>query len=152
MDIEWAKDGIDGTLYILQARPETVASRGVSTMLRNHRLVEKGEVCLSGRAVGDAIASGAVHIVSDAHGLKDFTPGAILVSDTTAPDWEPVMKTAAAIVTNRGGRTCHAAIVARWREAPQGRRRAGVGGAVAVDTAVHGGDHLAAALPQHRLR
>ncbi len=113
MDIEWAKDGIDGELYILQARPETVASRAASTTLRRYRLVEKGEVKASGRAVGDTIASGAVQLIRDADELSGFTPGSILVSDTTAPDWEPVMKTAAAVVTNRGGRTCHAAIVAR---------------------------------------
>jgi pyruvate,water dikinase len=133
MDIEWAKDGIDGTLYILQARPETVASRAASTTLRNYRLVEKGEVKVTGRAVGDAIASGAVQIIRNADELHDFTPGAVLVSDTTAPDWEPVMKTAAAIVTNRGGRTCHAAIVARELGIP-----AVVGTAVATERLVDG--------------
>ena len=113
MDIEWAKDGSDGELYILQARPETVASRAASTVLRDYRLVETGDALVTGRAVGAAIAAGPVHIVRDTKGLSEIKPGAVLVSDTTAPDWEPVMKSAAAIVTNRGGRTCHAAIVAR---------------------------------------
>ena len=113
MDIEWAKDGIDGGLYILQARPETVVSRDDSSVLRNYFLTEPGEVCATGRAVGAAVAHGPVHMVPDAKALAEFKPGSVLVSDTTAPDWEPVMKTAAAIVTNRGGRTCHAAIVAR---------------------------------------
>jgi pyruvate,water dikinase len=113
MDIEWAKDGRDGTLTILQARPETVASQATGTVLRDYRLKEKGRVLASGRAVGSKIATGPVQVVQDAAELATFAPGGVLVSDTTAPDWEPVMKTAAAIVTNRGGRTCHAAIVAR---------------------------------------
>jgi len=113
MDIEWAKDGLDGALYIVQARPETVASQRRPTEIETHVLKEKGQVLASGRAVGTRIGTGRVRVVPDAHHLYDFHPGEVLVADTTAPDWEPVMKTAAAIVTNRGGRTCHAAIVAR---------------------------------------
>ena len=118
MDIEWAKDGLDGDLYIVQARPETVASRRAALELESFVLDRPGPeakhaVLASGRAVGARVASGAVRVVTDAHRLSAFRPGEVLVADTTTPDWEPVMKTAAAIVTNRGGRTCHAAIVAR---------------------------------------
>ena len=113
MDVEWAKDGKDGLLYIVQARPETVASRRTAQLLETYALQGTGQVCVSGRAVGEKIASGAVRVIADTHHLASFRPGEILVADTTAPDWEPIMKTAAAIVTNRGGRTCHAAIVAR---------------------------------------
>ena len=113
MDIEWAKDGLDGRLYIVQARPETVASQRRSTFLRSYVLDETGTVLLTGRAVGEAIASGEARIINDVAHLAEFRPGEILVADMTTPDWEPVMKTAAGIVTNRGGRTCHAAIIAR---------------------------------------
>jgi len=113
MDIEWAKDGLDGGLYIVQARPETVASRGNALEMESFVSEGKGKILASGRAVGARIATGAVRVVTDAHQLSSFRPGDVLVADTTTPDWEPVMKTAAAIVTNRGGRTCHAAIVAR---------------------------------------
>ena len=113
MDIEWAKDGVDGQLYIVQARPETVVSRQAGTFLESYVLKGKSEVLASGRAVGTKIGSGPARVIVDAHHLPDFQPGDVLVADTTTPDWEPVMKTAAAIVTNRGGRTCHAAIVAR---------------------------------------
>jgi pyruvate,water dikinase len=113
MDIEWAKDGLDGELYIVQARPETVASQKQLNVLKTYELKDKGPVITTGRAVGMGIASGTVRIVPDAQHLDEFSPGEVLVADTTAPDWEPVMKTAAAIITNRGGRTCHAAIVAR---------------------------------------
>ena len=113
MDIEWAKDGLDGQLYIVQARPETVASQHVAAKIETYALRERGEVLVSGRAVGTKIAAGRVCAIRDAHELPKFRPGEVLVADTTTPDWEPVMKTAAAIVTNRGGRTCHAAIVAR---------------------------------------
>ncbi len=113
MDIEWAKDGIDGKLYIVQARPETVASQRGGTALENYSLDGRGEVLTEGRSVGDKIASGVVRRIDDVTQLSDFQPGEVLVSDTTNPDWEPVMKTAAAIITNRGGRTCHAAIIAR---------------------------------------
>jgi pyruvate,water dikinase len=113
MDIEWAKDGADGLLYIVQARPETVASRRTEQMLESFRLGARGPVLVTGRAVGEKIGAGAVRIVKDAHDLAAFRTGEVLVAETTTPDWEPVMKTAAAIVTDRGGRTCHAAIVAR---------------------------------------
>ena len=113
MDIEWAKDGLDGGLYIVQARPETVASQRTALELESFVPEAKGTVLASGRAVGGRMATGTVRVVTDAHHLSAFRPGEVLVADTTTPDWEPVMKTAAAIVTNRGGRTCHAAIVAR---------------------------------------
>ena len=113
MDIEWAKDGPDGALYIVQARPETAAARRSTTQLEEYVLDGTGSVKASGRAVGARVAVGQVRRVTDAQQLHAFRPGEVLVSDTTSPDWEPVMKTAAAIVTNRGGRTCHAAIVAR---------------------------------------
>jgi pyruvate, water dikinase len=113
MDIEWAKDGVDGMLYIVQARPETVASRRSAGAYESFRLQGSGPVLVTGRAVGERIATGAVRVVEDVHHLASFQPGEVLVADTTTPDWEPVMKTAAAIITNRGGRTCHAAIVAR---------------------------------------
>ena len=113
MDIEWAKDGLDGQLYIVQARPETVAAQRSPTRLREYALRGKAPLLAAGRAVGGAVATGAVRIVADAQGLAAFRPGEVLVAETTSPDWQPVMKTAAAIVTNRGGRTCHAAIVAR---------------------------------------
>ncbi len=113
MDIEWAKDGIDGKLYIVQARPETVISQRSVAVLESYRLQREGEVLVTGRAVGTKIGSGRVRVIKDPHQLSDFQPGEVLVADITTPDWEPVMQTAAAIVTNRGGRTCHAAIVAR---------------------------------------
>ena len=113
MDIEWAKDGEDGRLYIVQARPETVASQRKAEAFETYALKAKGPVLVTGRAVGEKIASGAVRVIADARGLSLFRPGEVLVAQSTSPDWEPVMKTAAAIVTSRGGRTCHAAIVAR---------------------------------------
>jgi pyruvate,water dikinase len=113
MDIEWAKDGVDGKLYIVQARPETVASQRAAGTLKTYRLTAKGQTLVSGRAIGESIAAGKVRLISSRRDLKAFRPGEILVADTTSPDWEPVMKKAAGIVTNRGGRTCHAAIVAR---------------------------------------
>jgi pyruvate,water dikinase len=113
MDIEWAKDGLDGELYILQARPETVAAHKRLNLLDEYRLQGKGEVLASGRAVGSRIVSGPVRVVADVAQLADFQPHEVLVADTTMPDWGTVMKEAAAVVTNRGGRTCHAAIVAR---------------------------------------
>ena len=113
MDIEWAKDGPDGQLYIVQARPETAASRRSVTMLEEYVLDGTGAVKAKGRAVGARVATGNARLVTDSRHLSEFKPGEVLVADTTSPDWEPVMKTAAAIVTNRGGRTCHAAIVAR---------------------------------------
>ncbi|MGR9052686.1 MAG: phosphoenolpyruvate synthase [Gammaproteobacteria bacterium] len=113
MDMEWAKDGIDGRLYIVQARPETVASQLKGAELVQYRLEEHGSTLVSGRAVGARIAAGRARVIENVHQLAAFKPGEVLVADMTTPDWEPVMKTAAAIVTNRGGRTCHAAIIAR---------------------------------------
>ena len=113
MDMEWAKDGVDGKLYIVQARPETVASQHSVTALESYVLEGRGEVLTDGRSVGERIASGAVKRIENLTQLSEFQPGQVLVADTTTPDWEPVMKTAAAIVTNRGGRTCHASIIAR---------------------------------------
>ena len=113
MDIEWAKDGPNGKLFIVQARPETAISQRNAMQLEEYVLDGSAAVRAQGRAVGAKIASGKVRIVTDGRHLSAFRPGEVLVADTTTPDWEPVMKTAAAIVTNRGGRTCHAAIVAR---------------------------------------
>jgi pyruvate,water dikinase len=113
MDMEWAKDGLDGQLYIVQARPETVASQRTVTTVESYELNGSGEVLVEGRSVGEKIASGTAHMIENLAHLTDFRPGEVLVADTTTPDWEPVMKTAAAIITNRGGRTCHAAIIAR---------------------------------------
>lgn len=113
MDIEWAKDGDDNELYVVQARPETVAARRKTGVFESYRLKGSGPVLLTGRAVGEKVASGMVRRVKDAQDLGGFRPGEVLVADTTSPDWEPVLKGAAAIVTSRGGRTCHAAIVAR---------------------------------------
>ncbi|QFU17539.1 phosphoenolpyruvate synthase [Microvirga thermotolerans] len=113
MDVEWAKDGIDGRIYIVQARPETVASRMERGKLEEYRLSGRGKTLVQGRAVGNRIASGRARVIARQADLSDFRPGEVLVADTTSPDWGTVMKTAAAIVTNRGGRTCHAAIVAR---------------------------------------
>ncbi|PHS39191.1 MAG: phosphoenolpyruvate synthase [Sulfurovum sp.] len=113
MDIEWAKDGLDGQLYIVQARPETVESRKSERTLEIYRLKEQSKVLLEGRAVGTKIGSGKVCKITDASRLDVFEEGDVLVAETTSPDWEPVMKIASAIVTNSGGRTCHAAIVSR---------------------------------------
>ena len=113
MDLEWAKDGRTGELYILQARPETVQSQRRTQQLEVYRLTEKRPVIVRGRAVGQKIAAGPVRLVKSPHELHEVQPGDVLVTDKTDPDWEPTMKKAAAIVTNRGGRTCHAAIVSR---------------------------------------
>ncbi|MCQ8128355.1 phosphoenolpyruvate synthase [Methylomonas rivi] len=113
MDMEWAKDGLDGNLYIVQARPETVASQRSGHVLEQYRLNQSGEVIVKGHAVGSKIAVGTARVIDNVAKLHTFKPGEVLVADMTTPDWEPVMKTAAAIVTNRGGRTCHAAIIAR---------------------------------------
>jgi pyruvate,water dikinase len=112
MDIEWAKDGTDGKLYVLQARPETVKSRKKEVEER-YALKGSARVLVEGRAIGNKIGSGTVRIVPDASQMDKVKPGDVLVTDMTDPNWEPVMKVAAAIVTNRGGRTCHAAIIAR---------------------------------------
>jgi len=113
MDIEWAKDGITGEFFIVQARPETVQSQRSKDVLETYVLEKKSNVLAKGRSVGDKIASGKAHVIPDVSDLPSFKPGEILIAHTTTPDWEPVMKTAAAIVTNKGGRTCHAAIVSR---------------------------------------
>jgi pyruvate,water dikinase len=113
MDMEWAKDGKTGELFIVQARPETVQSQRDFTHLEVYKLNDKGKVLVSGRSVGEKIASGVVRVVKSAANLSLVKEGDILVTDRTDPDWEPAMKKAAAIVTNRGGRTCHAAIISR---------------------------------------
>ena len=113
MDIEWAKDGDDNQLYIVQARPETVKSRSSANVMERYLLKEKGKVLVEGRAIGQRIGAGPVKIIHDVSEMDKVQPGDVLVSDMTDPDWEPVMKRASAIVTNRGGRTCHAAIIAR---------------------------------------
>ena len=113
MDMEWAKDGLDGKLYIVQARPETVASQRQASIFETYVLDSGGEIVIEGRSVGEKIATGRARVIESVAHLSEFQPGEVLVADSTTPDWEPVMKTAAAIVTNRGGRTCHAAIIAR---------------------------------------
>ena len=113
MDIEWARDGEDGKLYILQARPETVKANAEVDTLRRYRLKQKSELLTSGRAIGQKVGSGPVRLIASAKEMDKVQPGDVLVTDMTDPDWEPVMKRASAIVTNRGGRTCHAAIIAR---------------------------------------
>ena len=113
MDIEWAKDGDDGQLYIVQARPETVKSRSNINVMERYLLKETGKILVEGRAIGQRIGAGPVRVIRDIAEMEKVQPGDVLVSDMTDPDWEPVMKRASAIVTNRGGRTCHAAIIAR---------------------------------------
>ena len=113
MDIEWGKDGVDGKLYILQARPETVKSQDSGLVMEKYRLKQYGKALTHGRAIGQKIGAGVVRIVGDASEMNRVQAGDILVTDMTDPNWEPVMKRASAIVTNRGGRTCHAAIIAR---------------------------------------
>lgn len=113
MDIEWAKDGDDGQIYIVQARPETVKSRANVNVIERYLLKEHAKVLVEGRAIGQRIGTGKVRIIHNVAEMDKVQPGDVLVSDMTDPDWEPVMKRASAIVTNRGGRTCHAAIIAR---------------------------------------
>jgi pyruvate,water dikinase len=113
MDIEWAKDGITNELFIVQARPETVQSQKVQNVLRSYELKEKGTVLVKGRAVGEMIGQGTARVILDVHKIDQFQPGEVLVTNRTDPDWEPIMKRASAIGTNQGGRTCHAAIIAR---------------------------------------
>jgi len=113
MDIEWAKDGIDGKLYIVQARPETVQSNKTGQALERYALKTKSSVVAEGRAIGQKIGAGVARVLTDISEMDKVQPGDVLVTDMTDPDWEPIMKRAAAIVTNRGGRTCHAAIIAR---------------------------------------
>ncbi len=113
MDIEWAKDGDDGLLYIVQARPETVKSRSNATILERYLMKETGTVLVEGRSIGQKIGSGPVRVINDLSDMDQVQPGDVLVTDMTDPDWEPVMKRSSAIITDRGGRTCHAAIIAR---------------------------------------
>jgi pyruvate,water dikinase len=113
MDIEWARDGLTGKLYIVQARPETVKSRARTNQIERYHLGRRGEVLSEGRAIGHKIGSGVARVVRSLAEMNKFQAGDVLVADMTDPDWEPIMKRAAAIVTNRGGRTCHAAIIAR---------------------------------------
>ena len=136
MDMEWAKDGRDGQLYMVQARPETVESQKSGSILKMYHLKEKGEVVTTGRAVGTKIGAGKVHIINDAKEMDKFKAGEVLVADITTPDWEPVMKIASAIVTNKGGRTCHAAIVSRELGLPA---IVGTGNATEV---LHDGDEV----------
>lgn len=113
MDIEWALDGGDGKLYIVQARPETVESRTSATIIERYQLQQKGTVIAEGRAIGQKIGQGPARVIMGIDQMDEVNPGDVLVTDMTDPDWEPIMKRASAIVTNRGGRTCHAAIIAR---------------------------------------
>ncbi|MBB1060460.1 phosphoenolpyruvate synthase [Marilutibacter spongiae] len=129
MDIEWAKDGVSGKLFIVQARPETVKSRAKATQIERFQLGERGPVICEGRAIGQKIGSGVARVVRSLDDMNRVQPGDVLVADMTDPDWEPVMKRSAAIVTNRGGRTCHAAIIARELGVP-----AVVGTGNALDT------------------
>lgn len=133
MDMEWAKDGRTGELFIVQARPETVQSQRRAQALETYRLEKQGPLLITGRAIGERIGSGKVRVIRDVHELAQLQPGEVLVTDKTDPDWEPVMKCAAAIVTNRGGRTCHAAIVSRELGLP-----AIVGSLDATDKLVNG--------------
>jgi pyruvate,water dikinase len=134
MDIEWAKDGITGKLYIVQARPETVKSRSHATQIERYSMNEHGEVLCQGRAIGHKIGAGTARVVRSLADMERVQPGDVLVADMTDPDWEPVMKRASAIVTNRGGRTCHAAIIARELGVP-----AVVGTGNALDSVADGG-------------
>ncbi len=118
MDIEWAKDGITGELFIVQARPETVQSQKSANIIRSYHLQASSQVLANGRAVGTAIGTGKVRVILDIHNLDAFQPGEVLVTYKTDPDWEPIMKKASAIVTNQGGKTCHAAIIAREMGVP----------------------------------
>ncbi len=113
MDIEWGKDGNTGEMFILQARPETVQSQRDVNVLESYKLSESGNLLVTGTAVGSRIGAGPAHIIANVNDIKDFKKGEILITDMTDPDWEPIMKIAAAIITNKGGRTCHAAIISR---------------------------------------
>ena len=133
MDIEWAKDGIDGKLYIVQARPETVRSREDSNSMERYQLEASSSVVVEGRAIGHKIGAGTAKVLASIADMDQIQPGDVLVTDMTDPDWEPIMKRASAIVTNRGGRTCHAAIIARELGIP-----AVVGCGNATDLIKHG--------------
>jgi len=135
MDIEWARDGSDQELYILQARPETVQSRSGRTLQR-YTLQQHSKIIAEGRSIGGRIGSGCARVIRDARHMAQMQPGEVLIADMTDPDWEPVMKRAAAIVTNRGGRTCHAAIIARELGIPA---VVGCGGATDV---IHDGQEV----------
>jgi pyruvate,water dikinase len=111
MDMEWAKDGLDGSIYMVQARPETVESQKSGNVLKIYHLNSRSAILSEGQAIGTRIGAGKVRVINDVKNLREFQAGEVLVTETTTPDWEPVMKTAAVIVTNHGGRTCHAAIV-----------------------------------------
>lgn len=113
MDIEWAQDGVDGCIYIVQARPETVESRASVSVIERYQLKQTGNVLIEGRSIGQRIGSGPISLIKDPSEMSRVKKGDVLVTDMTDPDWEPIMKRASAIVTNRGGRTCHAAIIAR---------------------------------------
>jgi pyruvate, water dikinase len=113
MDMEWAKDGKTGEIFLVQARPETVQSERTAASLKTYRLKEKGRLLVSGMSVGEAVASGPACVIRDVEDIRDFVPGAVLITSNTSPDWVPIMKQAAAIVTDHGGRTSHAAIVSR---------------------------------------
>ncbi len=113
MDMEWAKDGITGKLYIVQARPETVRSQEDASVLTEYFMSHRGQVIVTGASVGNMIGQGPAHIIKDVKGISQFKEGQVLVTEMTDPDWEPIMKKAAAIITNSGGRTCHAAIISR---------------------------------------
>ncbi|MCA9477722.1 MAG: phosphoenolpyruvate synthase [Nanoarchaeota archaeon] len=113
MDMEWAKDGVTGELFIVQARPETVQSRKDRNVLETYVMKGEGKTLIEGRSVGQKIGSGTSRVIKDVHNINEFQKGEVLITDMTDPDWEPIMKIASAIVTNRGGRTCHAAIISR---------------------------------------
>ncbi|HUI20982.1 MAG TPA: phosphoenolpyruvate synthase [Methylocella sp.] len=136
MDIEWAKDAEDGALYIVQARPETVASQRSANFFETYTLRGSGTLLLSGKAIGEKIGTGIVRIINGTEDLRTFQPGEVLVASSTSPDWEPVMKTAGAIITDHGGRTCHAAIVARELGVPA------VVGAESATRALHDGQRV----------
>ena len=113
MDIEWAQDGLDGSIYIVQARPETIESRASANVIERYQLKQKSKLLIEGRAIGQRIGSGTACVITDPSEMSRVQEGEVLVTDMTDPDWEPIMKRASAIITNRGGRTCHAAIIAR---------------------------------------
>lgn len=142
MDIEWAKDGTNGQLYILQARPETVKSRDNKQVLERYTLKAQGEVLVEGRSIGQRIGQGTARIIKDISEMDKVKPGDVLVADMTDPDWEPIMKRAAAIITNRGGRTCHAAIIARELGIPA---VVGCGDATKI---IHDGDEITVSCAQ----